>query len=140
LHVELEAAAQRERRGQPAHIVDTFSRLARVAIIRNTALEEMMAGWREQSVAELGALRRDVVSWLEAVGHAQLAHQVDQRFREARFPFQHDRVIERITVSGTAGRVSLDPGFRRPRPWTRDAKRELIERGYRLTDERLRAG
>src|SRR5438067_3604965 len=50
LHAELEAAIERERRGQPAHIVDTFSRLARVAIIRNTVLEEMVAGWREQSV------------------------------------------------------------------------------------------
>jgi predicted acylesterase/phospholipase RssA len=139
LHAELEAAIERERRGQPAHIVDTFSRLARVAIIRNTVLEEVVAGWREQSVEELASLRRDVVARLEAEGQLELAIEIERRFAEARFPFRHDRVVERITVSGTSGKVSLDPGFRKPRPWTPEAKRELIESGYRLADERLRA-
>lgn len=138
LHAELEAAVERERRGQPAHVVDTFSRLARVAIIRNTVLEEVVAGWRDQSVEELASLRRDVVARIEAKAQPQLAAEVEQRFAEARFPFRHDRVVERITVSATAGKVSLDPGFRKPQPWTREAKRELIERGYRLADERLR--
>jgi predicted acylesterase/phospholipase RssA len=139
LHRELEAAVERESRGQPAHIVDVFSRLSRVAIIRNTALEELVATWREQAVAELASLRGDVVSSLREDGLEDVAERVDRRFAEARFPFRHDRVIPRITVAGSAGSVSLEPGFRRPRPWTPPAKRELIERGYRLTDESLRA-
>jgi hypothetical protein len=64
---------------------------------------------------------------------------VEERFRRARFPFRHDRVIPRITVSASAGRHSLDPGFPKPRPWTLEAKRELIEMGYRRTDAALRA-
>jgi hypothetical protein len=110
-----------------------------VAIIRNTALEELVATWREQAVAELASLRGDVVSGLREDGLEDVAERVDRRFAEARFPFRHDRVIPRITVAGSAGSVSLEPGFRRPRPWTPAAKRELIERGYRLTDESLRA-
>jgi predicted acylesterase/phospholipase RssA len=140
LHDELSAALERERRGQPAHVVDTFSRLARVAIIRNTALEELATEWREQSVGELGALRRDVVSRLEEEGLGELAQEVDQRFAAAQFPFRHDRVIQRITVAAAAGTVSLEPGFRRPRPWTDEVKRQLIERGYSLADEQLRGG
>ena len=139
LHAELEAAIEREQRGQPAHVVDTFSRLARVAIIRNTVLEELVVGWREQLVGELASLRRDVVERLEAEGRPELADEIDQRFAEADFPFGHDRVVERITVGATAGDVSLEPGFRKPRPWTREAKQKLIERGYRLADERLEA-
>jgi hypothetical protein len=34
--------------------------------------------------------------------------------------------------------VSLDPGFRTQKEWTPEAKRSLIERGYRLTDRALR--
>jgi predicted acylesterase/phospholipase RssA len=139
LHEELSAALERERRGQPAHVVDTFSRLARVAIIRNTALEELATEWREQSVGELGALRRDVISRLEEEGLEDLAREIDQRFATAQFPFRHDRIIRRITVAASAGRISLEPGFRKPRPWTDATKRELIERGYHLADEQLRA-
>src|SRR5207253_10380825 len=49
LIAELEEAASREERGLPAHALDTFSRLSRVAIMRNTELEELVAQWREQS-------------------------------------------------------------------------------------------
>jgi predicted acylesterase/phospholipase RssA len=138
LHEELSAAIERERRGQPAHIADTFSRLARVAVIRNTALEELATEWREQSVGEFGALRRDVVARLRDEGLGTLAEEMDRRFAEAQFPFRDDRVIPRITVAASAGGISLEPGFRKPRPWTDEAKRELIERGYRLADERMR--
>jgi predicted acylesterase/phospholipase RssA len=139
VHEEIEAAIERERRGQPAHIIDTFSRLSRVAVIRNTALEELAAGWREQSVSELAALRRDVVGRLEREGLSNLAREVNGRFGAARFPFRHERLVPRLTVSGTAGELSLEPGFRKPKAWTEDTKRLLIERGYRLTDDRLRA-
>jgi predicted acylesterase/phospholipase RssA len=135
LIAELHRAAERERRGQPAHIVDLFSRLTRVAIMRNTALEEVVADWRDQSIEELQALRADV---LGLVDDGELARQIGERFDRARFPFRHDRHVPRITVAGAVGDISLEPGFRRPKPWTTEAKRELIATGYDLTDRELR--
>jgi hypothetical protein len=41
-------------------------------------------------------------------------------------------------VSGSAGDVSLEHGLRNPKPWTDEAKLELIGRGYRMLDEELR--
>jgi predicted acylesterase/phospholipase RssA len=142
LHRELEEALARERRGQPAHIVDVFSRLSRVAVIRNTVLEELVAGWREQSVQELAALRADIRRIVESAelpppARSRLATEIDDRFAAANFPFRHDRAIPRITVAVSAGRYRLEPGFRKPRPWTVEAKRALIERGYRATADEL---
>jgi predicted acylesterase/phospholipase RssA len=140
LHDELQRAAEREARGLPAHIVDIFSRLSRVAIIRNTALEEIVAGWRDQSVRELASLHDDVQRLLGEAGLPEdLTARVEERFASASFPFRHDRLVPRITVSGSVGEASLEQGFRNPRPWTIEVKRELIDRGYRLTDEELRS-
>ena len=142
---ELEEAARREERGLPAHIVDTFSRLTRVAIMRNTAVEELVADWREQSVTELASLRADIAaaiagSRLRGKERERLAHAVEERFEQARFPFRHDRHIPRLTVSGTAApELALEPGFRHPRPWTVEAKQALIEHGWQLTDAALAA-
>src|SRR5262249_43786490 len=91
----LREAAGREERGQPAHIVDTFSRLSRVAIMRNTALEELVADWRDGSVQELRSLRADVARLVEESGlpsdeREQLAAEIQARFEQARFPFRHD--------------------------------------------------
>jgi predicted acylesterase/phospholipase RssA len=139
---ELRDAAEREERGQPAHIVDTFSRLTRVAIMRNTALEELVADWRDGSVEELRTLRADVARLVEASGlpsdeREELAAEIEARFDAARFPFRHDRHVPRITVAGAVAEVSLEPGFRNPRPWTAEEKRHLIENGYALTDREL---
>ena len=137
LVAELDEAVAREERGQPAHIADIFSRLSRVSIIRNTELEEVVAEWRDRSVQELRALQHDV---LELVAdRPELASKVEARFGEARFPFRHDRVIPRITVVGEANGASLDPGFRNPKPWTTEQKRELIALGRAATDRELRA-
>jgi hypothetical protein len=136
---ELEEAAEREARGQPAHIVDIFSRLSRVAMIRNTELEERVAEWRERSVRELASLREDIRGLAGEAGEPELAERIDKRFGEARFPFRHDRLVPRITVVASTDGVSLDPGFRKPAEWTIEAKRELIESGYDLTDAQLRA-
>ncbi len=138
LLAEVEGALERERRGLPGHIADIFSRLARVAIIRNTQLEEVVATWREQSVLELHALRDEVHELVEQAGDAELAARVAARFEAARFPFAHDRVVPRITASATADDLSLDPGFRNPRPWTLEVKRELQQRGYAAADAALR--
>jgi predicted acylesterase/phospholipase RssA len=132
---ELEEAAARERRGQPAHIVDLFSRLSRVSTIRNTVLEELLAGWREQSVEELRRLKEDMQRLVDTAGLAddereRIAAAIDKRF---------DRVVPRITVSASSGPYRLEPGFRKPPPWGLRAKQALIQRGYELTDEQLRA-
>jgi hypothetical protein len=87
----------------------------------------------------LHALRADVRalvagSTLDESERERLLVAVDARFGAARFPFAHERVVPRITVAGTSGDVHLGPGWRKPRPWTDEAKRALIEKGYELTD------
>ena len=128
------------RRGEPGHLADMIVRLMRVAISRNTAVEERWADERDGSVRELARLRDDVVEVVREHAGDEAAAQVDGRFAAARFPFRHDRELPRITVRGSAGAESLEPGFRTQRPWTELAKRSLIERGYRLTDSALRSG
>ncbi len=136
LVTELQEAIDREERGLPAHIADIFSRLSRVSIVRNTELEEVVADWRDRSVTELRSLREDVLALVS--DRHELAAAVDERFGQAQFPFRHDRVIPRITVVGEANGASLDPGFRNPKPWTVETKRELIRHGHEAADRALR--
>lgn len=135
---ELREAEERSRRGEPAHLGEMMVRLARVAISQNTRLEERLADDKDQSIAELAALRADVEELVRGHGDA-LAEAVRERFAAACFPFRHDRFVPRLTVSATAGDLSLDPGFRSHRPWTEDAKRALIEMGRAVTDRELAA-
>ena len=58
---ELLASEERRDRGEPAHLPEMLARLMRVAIARNTALEERSAAEKDVSVQELAALRDDVV-------------------------------------------------------------------------------
>ncbi len=138
LVAELEEAVDREERGLPAHIADIFSRLSRVSIIRNTELEERVADWREQSVRELQSLREDVEALVAEQGGTGLCDAVGERFGRARFPFRHDRAVPRITVVGAADGLNLDPGFRNPKPWTDETKRQLIASGWKSADKALR--
>jgi predicted acylesterase/phospholipase RssA len=139
---ELRDAESRASRGEPAHLAEMIVRLARVAISGNTEVEERLAGDKDRSVDELAALRADLEELVD--GHVRdpgerdaLLEAVRERFAAARFPFRHDRHVPRITVRGSAGELSLEPGFRNPRPWTEEAKRALIARGWELTDEAL---
>jgi predicted acylesterase/phospholipase RssA len=139
---ELKRAEERAARGEPAHLVDMIVRLMRVSILRNNALEERSADQKDESIRELESLRRDVLALVErnvrgSARRARLAEEVEQRFAAARFPFRHDRLVPRITVHASVGEVSLDPGFRSQKPWTVDAKRALIARGYELADREL---
>jgi hypothetical protein len=109
----------------------------RVAISRNTSVEERWADERDASVRELARLREDVLEIARKEGGDAAAEAIGERFAAARFPFRHERELPRVTVRGSAGGESLDPGFRTQRPWTDESKRRLIERGYRLTDEAL---
>jgi predicted acylesterase/phospholipase RssA len=135
---ELRQAEERAARGEPAHLVDMIVRLMRVSIMRNNALEERFADDKDESIRELDSLREDVLALVgEHVrgGRRERAvRAVAERFAAARFPFRHDRVVPRITVHASVGEVSLDPGFRSQQPWTHEAKRALIARGYELAD------
>jgi predicted acylesterase/phospholipase RssA len=139
---ELNRAEERAARGEPAHLVDMIVRLMRVSILRNNALEEHFADQKDESIRELESLRQDV---LELVAQSvrgsgrreRLVRAVDERFAAARFPFRHERLLPRITVHASVGEVSLDPGFRSQKPWTVEAKRALIRRGYDLADAEL---
>ena len=139
---ELKRAEERAARGEPAHVVDMIVRLMRVSILRNNALEERFADQKDESIRELESLRRDVLALVRnnmrgAGRRERLVAAVDERFAAAQFPFRHDRLVPRITVHASVGEVSLEPGFRNQKPWTAEAKRTLIARGYELADREL---
>lgn len=140
LIAELREAEERAARGEPAHWGDMIVRLMRVAVQQNTVLEERMARDTDEALAALDSLREDVGAIVRREGGRRgerIARAVDARFEEADFPFLGDRLIPRIAVQSTAGEVSLETGLRRPRPWTDEEKRALIDRGYALLDESL---
>jgi predicted acylesterase/phospholipase RssA len=139
---ELKRAEERAARGEPAHLVDMIVRLMRVSVLRNNALEERFADEKDESIRELDSLRRDVLGLIEqhvrgSGRRTRLATAVEARFASAQFPFRHDRLVPRITVHASVGEVSLDPGIRSQKPWTVEAKRALIARGYDLADRAL---
>lgn len=141
LLAELRLAEARVARGEPAHYPELIVRLMRVAIARNTVLEERLASERDLSVTELARVRREVVE--AAVGaaprrkRAALRAELERIFGSAEFPFRHDRAIPTLIVRGAPGEDALDPSFRGDEPWPEERKHALIERGYRLTDEAL---
>ena len=141
---ELRDAEERAARGEPAHAFDMLVRLMRASLLRNSALEERFATEKDESMRELGALRADLLALVREHirGGAQrerALRAVEARFAAARFPFGRDRLLPRITVHASVAEVSLDPGLRNQRPWTVEAKRSLIARGYELLDRELRA-
>jgi predicted acylesterase/phospholipase RssA len=141
LLAEIRLAEERAARGEPAHYAELIVRLMRVAVARNTVLEEHLASDREASVAALQALREDVVA--EALAAAppwrrrRLRARLESRFAGAPFPFRHDRHVPTLIVRGTPGDEGLDPTFRGDQPWPDESKLALIERGYLLTDAEL---
>jgi predicted acylesterase/phospholipase RssA len=144
LIAELREAEERDLRGEPPHLVDMIRRLMRVAVVRNTVLEERVADEKDASIAELRRLRADVRELAERHVRRRrdregLLAALDARFESAEFPFRHDRLVPRITVRGVLGDVSLEAGGRKQRAWRVEAKRALIDRGYLLADAELRA-
>lgn len=139
LIAELRLAEERARRGEPAHYPELIIRLMRVAIARNTFVEEQLSNEREAAVEELHRLRHEVIE--AAVQSAprwrrtRLRSDLDQVFSTAGFPFRHARRIEKLIVRATPGEDGLDPTFRGE--WSEESKRALIDRGYRLTDDEL---
>jgi predicted acylesterase/phospholipase RssA len=139
---ELTRAETRAAEGEPAHLLDMIVRLMRVSILRNNALEERHATEKDESIRELAALREDVLALVRkhvrgSARGARAAQAIDDRFAAACFPFRRDRLVPRITVHAAVGEVSLDPGFRNQKPWSEEAKRALVARGFELTDSEL---
>jgi predicted acylesterase/phospholipase RssA len=140
---ELREAEERDRRGEPAHQAEMLVRLNRAAIMRNTQVEEETADARDSSIRELDTLEADVLELvrrhLPRSARSEVARALSERFDAAAFPFRRDRPVRRITVRGTVGDVSLEPGLRRQRPWTVADKRSIVARGYELAERELRA-
>jgi predicted acylesterase/phospholipase RssA len=136
LIAELDQAAARAERGEPAHLPELIVRLMRVTIARNTALEERSANERDASVVELASLRRDaaeIAARNAAPWRRRRAREaVEARFAAARFPFRHDRRLPSTIVHGDPGEQALDPSFRAGLAWPLETKRALIARGYEL--------
>ncbi|HEX5247066.1 MAG TPA: patatin-like phospholipase family protein [Gaiellaceae bacterium] len=140
LSAELREAEERAARGEPAHWGDMITRLMRVAVQQNTAVEERVARDKDEALAALARLRDDVGAIARREGGRRgerIARAIDDRFAAATFPFLGDRLIPRIAVNATAGELSLETGLRRPQPWGEAEKRALIARGYSLLDEVL---
>jgi predicted acylesterase/phospholipase RssA len=139
LLAEIRLAEERARRGEPAHYGEMIVRLMRVAIARNTFLEERLAAERETSVAELQRLRAETTSAALAAApvwrRERLRAELDRIFVSAQFPFRHERHVPTLIVRATPGEDGLDPTFRGDDEWPDERKRALIDRGYRLTDE-----
>jgi hypothetical protein len=138
---EIRLAEERARRGEPAHYPELIIRLMRVAIARNTVLEERLSEERATATVEVHRLRDEVVD--AAVRAAPpwrrraLRSELDALFSDARFPFRTDRAVDRLVVRAAPGEGGLDPTYRGE--WDEAAKLGLVERGYRLTDEALSA-
>jgi predicted acylesterase/phospholipase RssA len=143
LLAELRLAEERAARGEPAHYGEMIVRLMRVAIARNTVLEERLAAERETSVAELRRLREEAIATAVAAAppwsRKRLRAELEEIFASARFPFRHDRHVPTLVVRASPGEDGLDPTFRGDEPWPEERKRALVERGYTLTDEALSA-
>jgi predicted acylesterase/phospholipase RssA len=141
LLAEIRLAEERAARGEPAHYAELIVRLMRVAVARNTVLEERLLEDRDASVAALRDLREDVVSAAVAAAppwrRRRLRTRLEHAFASAQFPFRHDRQVPTVVVRATAGENALDPRFRADQPWPEESKRALVERGYRLADEAL---
>jgi predicted acylesterase/phospholipase RssA len=139
LIAQLDEAEARERRGEPVHFGDMLVRLMRVAIQRNTALEERLAAERDAACRELESLRDDLVQL--AREHARpgrrnrAARAVEERFARSPLP----RSVPQLLVRGSGGRDSLELGFRSSSEWSEHAKRALIARGWEAADAELRA-
>jgi predicted acylesterase/phospholipase RssA len=143
LLAELRLAEARAARGEPAHYPELIVRLMRVAVARNTVLEEELAADRDLAVSELARVREEVIRAALAAAprrrRAALRAELEAIFDDARFPFRHDRTIPTLVVRGAAGEDALDPTFRRDEPGPEERKAALIARGYQLTREALAA-
>ena len=113
LLAELRLAEERYEQGEPAHYPELIARLMRVAINRNTFLEERYADERDISVDELQRLREEVIA-------ASTAAALPWRRRKLRTELENGsprRPFRSGTIIGY--RAS---SFARPRETTRSSR------------------
>ena len=136
---ELDEAEARQLRGEPVHLGDMVVRLMRVAIQRNTSLEERLADERDEAIQRARGAPRRRRPHRRRARPARPPRPCGARGRGAVRRDEPARAVQRITVRGSSGAESLDPGFRSQREWSEAAKRALIERGYAAADAELAA-
>jgi predicted acylesterase/phospholipase RssA len=139
LLAEVRLAEERATRGEPAHYPELIIRLMRVAVARNTVLEERLSAERDLSVRELHRLRDEVVETAVSAAprrrRRRLRADLVELFANAEFPFPHEHPVRRLIVRAAPGEDGLDPTYRGE--WEEASKLALIERGYRLTEDEL---
>ncbi len=113
LLAEIRLAEERAARGEPAHYAEMIVRLMRVAIARNTVLEERLATERDTSVAALQRLRSEVIS--AAVG-ARAEAQTGTAARRARSDLRDRAVPVQARPPGPEPDRQGDARRRRSRP------------------------
>ena len=140
LIAELDEAESARARGEPVHLGDMIIRLMRVAIQRNTALEEQLAAERDAAMpGARGAARRPgpARARARAAGPAQPRGACRRGALRA-----HDAAADTCRGSSCAARRAPTASSRasaRAREWTEHAKRALIARGWAAADAELRA-
>jgi predicted acylesterase/phospholipase RssA len=139
LLAEVRLAEERAHRGEPAHYPELIVRLMRVAVARNTVLEEQLSAEHDLSARELHRLRDEVVEAAVTAAprrrRARLRADLVELFTDAEFPFRHQQAIDRLIVRAAPGDDGLDPTYRGE--WDEASKLALVARGYRLTDDEL---
>jgi hypothetical protein len=138
---EIQAAEERQERGEPPHLADMIVRLMRIAVSRNTTLEERYAAERDDSVRELEQLRRETIAIATRNAlpgrRRRVREELERRFAAARFPFRHDRVLPTMLVRAEAGPLALEPSFKPGLEWPDEIKDALVARGRALADDAL---
>jgi hypothetical protein len=110
-----------------------MARLMRVAVARNSSVEERWAAERDATMRELKALREDVLAAVDRMDvPADVRAAVRSRLDEARFPHRHERALPVTIVRTDSGGIGLDPGFRPGLTWPVEGKRRLLARGREL--------
>jgi predicted acylesterase/phospholipase RssA len=140
LIAELRTAERRGERGEPAHLGEMIVRLMRIAIARNTALEEQRADEADATVRALRRLEEEVLELaLDAAPRwrrARVRALLEERFAIARAATGRGRRdLPRLMIRLDTGAHGLDPGFRTP--WPEDARRGLVARGRALAEQAL---
>ena len=129
LLAEVRLAEERAARGEPAHYGEMIVRLMRVAIARNTVLEERLAGERETSVAELRT------SCARTSCRERVAAAPPWRRRRLRGRARGALRLRALPVPTRSARPAAD------RPWKpgRERPRSHVPKRRSLADERAQA-
>ena len=133
---ELQAAEERQARGEPPHLADMIVRLMRVTVGPEHRARGALRLEKDASVRELAALRDDVLETVRRTAppwrRRSAVAAVEERFARARFPFRHDRALPLTIVRGEPGEHALDPGS--APEWTGRSSRSdaLVALGHEL--------